>query len=86
MPTFTSACGSDVQSQRLQLSDSAAVLEAAEAKAVQQESDLVEARRTIASLEEDILATEKAAQGEGSGAPGDLCPSLASCRSSADQI
>lgn len=65
-----------MQSQRLQLSDAAASLEAAEAKAAQQEADLVEARQTIATLEEDILATEQAGQGEGSTAPGDQCPSL----------
>lgn len=64
------AHGSIVQAQRLQLSEAAAGLEAAEVKATQHEADLAEAKRAIASLEEDLLATEQAGQGESSTAQG----------------
>lgn len=60
-----------MQSQRLELSESAAALEAAEAKVGQQETELEQAKQMIASLEEDLLATEQAGQGEGSTAQGE---------------
>eukprot|EP00892_Ulva_mutabilis_P003056 jgi/Ulvmu1/12751/UM095_0056.1 len=59
-----------ITSQRLQLSESAAAVEAAEAKAAQLEGSLAEARQTIAGLEEDLLATDQAGQGDASAAQG----------------